>query len=538
MFDDEDEDDFFKDDIFSNLSSKKINLFVQSDSLFDDPSESHVKDKSENIKSVYSTKKVEATPTGINSKEYVQEDFSRTNDISVNKGELTPKEQSNKFRDSLERDHAKLSLDTENLFSTKPKHIFSTDDSDSDDLFSSKQSKVISKNRIIENLRPALDSSKTKLSKEIKQKSKKIPSLFDDDDDNEDGDLFSSNFVENKESASNLSKPKKKYIEDDRDNLFSAKGLLSDDDGGMFDNGKSFLSNLEETLKDKSGSLPADNLFKPEVLAQGANLNKTSLNNAEGDTFQNDNLTKKAVNSQLKSEKFKNKGVENNTFIDPLFADEGIEEDLFGIKSQKVSREKSQKSDKIIKEAPTLKYTFDNESSSKFEEKEPISTEEESSSRNCIDSYENGAAFVSEGKKLEIENKPAHNFEKSSLKEKKAEDIVENSGNNEIIAEFPPNLPQHDNSVQTIEEENVDLSADILTKSTDDRILSINIFDPNPPPDLDDWDTKSEQNIFDDDIYTFDNSEHVSHNRSSVFDREPPSAFNESSGIVRDQSAR
>lgn len=68
---------------------------------------------------------------------------------------------------------------------------------------------------------------------------------------------------------------------------------------------------------------------------------------------------------------------------------------------------------------------------------------------------------------------------------------------------------------------------------------TINLFDPSPPPDVDDWDIKSQNNLFDDDILADENTADFDGGRSSnLFDNEPPSLFSSESGIVRDRSSR
>lgn len=69
--------------------------------------------------------------------------------------------------------------------------------------------------------------------------------------------------------------------------------------------------------------------------------------------------------------------------------------------------------------------------------------------------------------------------------------------------------------------------------------VSIHFFDQHPPDDDNEWDTKSENNLFEDNYSSlFDNTPELSSQRSGLFDSEPPSLFYESSGIVRDGSAR
>lgn len=61
----------------------------------------------------------------------------------------------------------------------------------------------------------------------------------------------------------------------------------------------------------------------------------------------------------------------------------------------------------------------------------------------------------------------------------------------------------------------------------------INLFGSSPPPDDEDWDTKSAQSSDNEDQFSY----RIDYNaaRSSLFDNEPPSLGpNDSSGIVRD----
>lgn len=63
----------------------------------------------------------------------------------------------------------------------------------------------------------------------------------------------------------------------------------------------------------------------------------------------------------------------------------------------------------------------------------------------------------------------------------------------------------------------------------------INLFGSTPPPDEDDWDTKSVQSSDNEDQFSY----RIDYNAagSSLFDDEPPSLGpNESSGIVRDEN--
>lgn len=68
---------------------------------------------------------------------------------------------------------------------------------------------------------------------------------------------------------------------------------------------------------------------------------------------------------------------------------------------------------------------------------------------------------------------------------------------------------------------------------------NINLFEDHPPEDDDEWDSKSETNVFEENDYgLFNNASDISTVRSGLFDNEPPSLFNETSGIVRDVSTR
>ncbi|KAF5286996.1 hypothetical protein FQA39_LY16110 [Lamprigera yunnana] len=64
------------------------------------------------------------------------------------------------------------------------------------------------------------------------------------------------------------------------------------------------------------------------------------------------------------------------------------------------------------------------------------------------------------------------------------------------------------------------------------------LFDINPPELDDNWDSRLENNLFDDNLGLFDNIPEMSSRRSGLFDSEPPSLFFESSGIIRDISTR
>lgn len=468
------DDDLFKTGLFSNFSADKTkNMFENVGSgLFDDINEDQ---SNASTKKFEESKKAEANNRG-----------------------------SRKSGGELKKKHGEGN-DTK---VKSPSNLFyEHDESDSDDLFSSKRSKIITKDKVLESSSVTKNELVKTEPPPIKIKEKKAPSLFDDDLDNEDDDLFSSNFLKPKKITTRKSEEKRKNLfgEDDEDDLFSVKesSKTSDD---IFGRSKLF----EPTVEENNEVIGDKDAFKSND--DDTNCDATSIS-------QSDNLSDKVlINSIGATDRNTAEETPNKDVVYSEFPESG---ELFV--STKVSSER----------LGEMESTNEN------------NDEDRATTGDLIHSIE--TTNISP----QIEDKLVVDFEEPPTEESEDSKQSQEANKNEFLNELKSELQQNDSEkdfLNALTEDGLQINENQLVDSSDrtknpfsstanDRIPTVNIFDPTPPPDLGDWDTRSEQNISYDDIYTFDNSENLSENRSSIFDREPPSVFNESSGIVRDQSA-
>lgn len=537
--DDDEEDELFQNDLFSNFSCKTTsNLFGKtSDGLFDDSDEFHEEDRLDNAKTMSSTKITESKQPI----EVVEKNISMRSDQSNHVNPVTSQGKPKKFDDPL------FESETDHFVNKTGENIFAADDeSDSDDLFSSKYSKIISKNKVIEHISSNSEKKNTHISeevtssKEIKDKSKKVPSLFDnDDEDNQSDDLFSSNFLQrNKEAHSTQkidSKLDSKLFEEDgdEDDLFSTNDVLNDNRNSIFED--------RNLIKEKNVS---DSLKKPNAFIKDVSVESSASSKEETDIFQSKTKTKGLTSEVVTVEE--NDIIKNTTDESLLVQRSPVLDNLFDDDSGKhllesKSPEESQKEVVVTDTATVKEHTLDDlqissdgipneEHSSQLKKNIKdivINNKSNESLTNDSDAYDNVDRAILEPKSSIIDNLTENLFVHESEKPKKENEPTNSENIVPVIKEEHIEASFLNNSVP---------SAESTFSPTADRIPSLNIFDPNPPPDLNDWETPSEHNIFYDDIYSFDNTENFNENRSSIFDREPPSVFNETSGIVRDQS--
>ncbi|KRT85057.1 hypothetical protein AMK59_1991, partial [Oryctes borbonicus] len=535
--DDNEEDDLFKDDLFSSFSSKKT-----SGGLFDDVgSEDHL----ENARTIGASIKITREPL-----KDVAEDSTNglVKEIEPSKPNI-PK----KFEDQL---HVAPSKMQEVSSGKTSKNIFSLDeDSDSDDLFASKNSKIISKDKIIENISSVSEPDKTDTSraaatKEIKER--KVPSLFDDDNDNEDDDLFSSNFLQIKKPVSIFKKPesnldsskKNKLFDDDEDDLFSTKSSSSDNYANIFANDQLF--NVGEPMGNKFRNLTKSSTMTAKTSKQkdifGSNSSERTSEHMKDASQCDDSKSK----SEEIKDSFKFKSNERHSSESKVVLNKSHEANynnrhLFETNIRKEHEEHSKTNNEVLNDSNVEKPLFEDEDMIQNNDNAKSVPKNDSPSEITLNFRE---------KNSPEEERLSNTLDESRLKQSEIDEkvpIKSGSATPEGVSISEELLPQlhPKNILQELNQENEEYSFLSSTASSKnahdspaDRVPPVNIFDPNPPPDIEDWDDRPEPNIFYDDIYTFDNTENFSENRSSIFDREPPSVFNETSGIVKDQSAR
>ncbi|KAF2882466.1 hypothetical protein ILUMI_23691 [Ignelater luminosus] len=199
--------------------------------------------------------------------------------------------------------------------------------------------------------------------------------------------------------------------------------------------------------------------------------------------------------------------ISTNKFVTNLFDDEPLNNDIFAITNDDLSTTKpseqieSSEKDTVTKEALKIE-----------------SVEKD------VKKSENISLFSADSDD-EIDDLFSSNV--------KGKPIIESKISVEASKSFN-NVTDNTKSKSDIQEENKSNVEKNVPSS-----VNINFFDQHPPDDDNEWDTKSENNLFEDNYSSlFDNTPELSSQRSGLFDSEPPSLFYESSGIVRDGSAR
>ncbi|XP_018568410.1 WASH complex subunit 2 [Anoplophora glabripennis] len=402
--------------------------------------------------------------------------------------------------------------------------------------------------------RPTVKSEKN--SEEVKPK---LPNLFDEDEDKEPATVPTlanpkpqkiSLFDDEEEAKPDpASKPKKISLFDDDDDLFkddlfsgiTAKKLTSN----LFDDVGESSENLFAANVNKNDTPKAD-LFSDLAGIEDVDKNVTEqkpeakpkktldLFAAEEDLF---GIIPKPVENVDKTVTEQENDLKPKKTLD-LFS--AKEEDLFGIKpssSEQLLRDNTEIDD-ITKETEGSKRTVGiNDEVDKGATKtvenlpqrqvigaEKLSSSEQKTTKGLFDESLEKDDSEDLFKQVNVKKEQ----EKTDLFEDQTSEIAKNTAQNQKnVKSDPKEAPQS----QMVNSEPG--TSNVVEKS--ETRTTINLFGSSPPPDDDDWDTKSVPSSDNEDQFSF----RIDYNTagSSLFDNEPPSLGpNESSGIVRDEN--
>ncbi|XP_028141970.2 WASH complex subunit 2 isoform X2 [Diabrotica virgifera virgifera] len=483
------------------------------------------------------------------------ENVSPKNIIAPTPKQNTPQKQFNLFDDA------------DNLFpdagakSTRKQHNLFDDDDDIEEGSNKKDIKNIS------NVAKAEVSS---------QKSKQIKGLFDESEEDSEDDIFGSN----KKTASTKTNQNKKYdLFSDIDDIFDKDNSIESNKNKLFsdiEGRKKVVSSAEEDLSKvqikRENDFDTSILAKERIMPEKVEVSKIDEDNTGSKTHSNQSsiIKKEDVDDDflVKNNKKNGKSKKISLFDDDgdeeeeddlfsnvtkkinfkLFEEPESTEDLFSIKTevehQSVKTAHVEATDTFVKNKTELeddsKGIIDAQSAETAVRQVPLVTGRVTSKDIPEVDTKNAEKITDNvGEYLD----PVNNFKPksgSSIDDDLfPKEVIVTDDNNLFKGKQPTKPAVAEKPRPTSTTTNIsDVETLPSSKSISPPTLSVpsvvSLFDSTPPPDEDDWDTKSDTFSDPDDFLPYRPVENSS-NRANLFDNEPPSlCAEESSDVVED----